>query len=425
MTVGLAFDDTWEYDGATATWTQRTTTSAPSARVDFGFAYSSQTSKAYLFGGMEITSAGVDGTPKQDAWEWDGTAGTWTERTGPGDRPSPRFGQGMAIDSVKGQAVIFGGYDMASGGSLNDVWYWDLTAGTWTVQQPTAGAAWPTQRQWAPLVFNPSASRMYLVAGLVNDQGGYGGTGGSYGGTGGFYGGPICVPGSPYCSSSSTYGPTREVWELNSATTTWVDRSAPSNSPGPRYSHAMAADPVSGKVYVFGGQDAMGNLLDDLWEWDGTKWAVCAADIRPPARSESAMAYDPARKSLILFGGSAMGSYNYYGMPGTLADTWEWNTGTRKWTQLFPTVSPSQRSDHGMVTDSTRKKIILYAGYDSSSQIIYPPYPYPIPGCRDVLRPEQDRRMGMGRRQHHLDQSHVHAAGRYAPGRKLPDHDLR
>jgi N-acetylneuraminic acid mutarotase len=380
MTVGLAFDDTWEYDGATATWSKLATDSAPSARIDFGFAYSSQTNKAYLFGGMEITTAGVDGTPVQDSWEWDGAAGTWTERTGPGDKPSPRFAHAMAIDSSKGQAVIFGGYDMISGGSLNDVWYWNLVSGTWTGTQASVGVTWPSQRQWSSLAFSTSTSRLYLVAGLVNDQSGYGGMGGGYGGVGGMTGAPICFPGSPYCSSSSS-GATREVWELNTATTTWVDRSAPSNSPGPRSSHAMAADPVTGKVYVFGGQDDTGTARDDLWEWNGAKWVECLADVKPPARYDTGLAYDPARKSLILFGGSS-GTYTYYGTTDVLADTWEWNTGTRKWTQLFPTLSPSQRSGHGMVTDSARKRIILYAGYDSSGNIIvYPPYYYPDAGA--------------------------------------------
>ena len=376
MTVSLAFDDTWEYDGATATWSKCATAVAPSARVDFGFAYSGKTNKGYLFGGMEVTSADMGGTPTQDSWEWDGAAATWTERTSTGDKPSPRFGHGMAVNNAGGQAVIFGGYDMATGGSLNDVWYWDVVAGTWTGNQPSDSASWPTQRQWSPLVFSTSTGRFYLVAGYVNDQGSYGG----YGGTGGGYIGPVCLPGSKYCMSPSS-GSTREVWELNPATTTWMDRSAPSNSPGQRSSHAMAADPVTGKVYVFGGQDIMGNILDDLWEWNGDKWVECSADIRPTARMDAALAYDPARKSLILFGGTS-GNYTYYGTTEVLADTWEWNTGTRAWTQLFPKVSPSQRSGHGMVTESARKKIILYAGYDSSGSMgIYPPpYYYPDAG---------------------------------------------
>jgi MYXO-CTERM domain-containing protein len=266
---------------------------------------------------------------------------------------------------------------MISGGSLNDLWYWDLAAGTWTGTQPPDSAIWPSQRQWSSLAFSTSTSRLYLVDGLVNDQSGSGGMGGGYGGVGGRTGAPICFPGSPYCSSSS-YGPTREVWELNPATTTWVDRSAPSDSPEPRSSHAMAADPVTGKVYVFGGQDDTGTARDDLWEWDGAKWVECLADVKPPARYDTGLAYDPARKSLILFGGTS-GTSAYYGTTDVLADTWEWNIATRKWTQLFPTVSPSKRSEHGMVTDSGRKKIILYAGYDFSSlMVIYPP-PYSSP----------------------------------------------
>jgi len=375
MTVSLAFDDTWTYDGASATWTKLTTASAPSARVDFGFAYSGQTNKAYLFGGMEVTSTNMGGAPTQDSWEWDSAAGTWTETTSTGEKPSPRFGHGMAINSAKGLAVIFGGYDMGTGYSMNDVWYWDLATGTWTGNQPTGSTVyWPAQRQWSPLVFSTSTSRMYLVAGYLNDQGTY------YGGTGGYSGGPIPMGGYPYSSYGSS-GPTRQVWELNPATTIWADRSAPSNSPGPRTWHAMAADPVTGKVYVFGGQDDMGNIRDDLWEWNGDKWVECPADIKPPARFDTALAYDPARKSLILFGGSPAGSNSMYGYTDVLADTWEWNTGTRKWTQLFPALSPSKRSGHGMVTDSGRKKIILYAGYDGSSGIgVYPPYYYPDAG---------------------------------------------
>ena len=382
MTVSLAFNDTWEYDGASATWTKCATAIGPSARVDFGFAYSGKTSKGYLFGGMEITSADMGGTPTQDSWEWDGAAGTWTERTSTGDKPSPRFGHGMAVNSASGQVAVFGGYDMATGGSLNDVWYWDVVAGTWTGNQPSDSTSWPTQRQWSPLVFSTSTSRFYLVAGYLNDQGGYGGYGG-YGGTGGVVG-PVCLPGSPYCGYSSS-GPTREVWELNPATTTWADRSAPSNSPGQRSSHAMAADPVSGKVYVFGGQDMMGNVLDDLWEWDGGKWVECPADIRPTARMDTALAYDPARKSFILFGGTS-GSYTNYGTIEVLADTWEWNTGTRAWTQLFPAVSPSQRSGHGMVTESARRRSFSTPGTIPAAAwgSIRPRTTTPMPGCTRI-----------------------------------------
>lgn len=65
MNITLAYGDTWEYDGTG--WTQRTTTVAPSARSGFGLAYSTGSGKAYLFGGIEVTTYNAPGTPKQQA----------------------------------------------------------------------------------------------------------------------------------------------------------------------------------------------------------------------------------------------------------------------------------------------------------------------------------------------------------------------
>ena len=45
--------------------------------------------------------------------------------------------------------------------------------------------------------------------------------------------------------------------------------------------------------------------FDDLWEWDGTTWAEVITDVRPSARSDAGLAYDPVRKSLILYGGQS------------------------------------------------------------------------------------------------------------------------
>jgi MYXO-CTERM domain-containing protein len=327
------FADTWEYDGTH--WTQRTTATAPSARAGFGFASSGSSGKAYLFGGLEILAANAPGTPKQDSWEYDGTAGTWTERTAAGSKPSARFGHSMAIDSVNGQAVVFGGFDISTSGSKNDVWTWNLASGAWQGHDGVGASPWPGKRKWASLV-KGAENHLYLVAGLLGDSGaGY-------------------DAGVPF--GSSNVG-SREVWDLNPSTTTWVDRSAPNDSPSPRQSHAMTADPVTGKVYLFGGANNTGYAFNDLWEWNGSKWVECTGDVKPPARAESAMSYDPARKSLILFGGNQLGMYG-----SLLDDTWEWNIGTRTWKQLAPTVSPSGRSSHSMVTDTARQKIILVGG---------------------------------------------------------------
>jgi len=142
----------------------------------------------------------------------------------------------------------------------------------------------------------------------------------------------------------------------------------------PRSNPAIAFCPITGKTYVFGGMDNSYGLLDELWEWDGSSWSQVESDLRPAARTDAAMAYDPSRKSLIVYGGT--GSPPVGGDANViLGDTWEWNPGTRKWGQLSPKSSPEPRNRHAMVSDSGRAKLLLFGGERPTFD-----YTYPTPG---------------------------------------------
>ena len=59
------------------------------------------------------------------------------------------------------------------------------------------------------------------------------------------------------------------------------------------------------------------------WEWDGSFWTEVKCSINPPSCMESALAYDPLGKQLILFGGNHLTYSNY---PGNIhGQTWAWN----------------------------------------------------------------------------------------------------
>ena len=349
--VVVSLGDTWELDPTTHVWTALSAAAAPAARHDFGLVWDSTRNKAVLFGGLQIDVSGVTGIPKQDTWEWDPSTATWTERTGAGSKPSPRYGHAMAFDGSRGKAVVFGGFAISTGGDLNDVWDWDPVSGGWTERMTGAESPMPTARQYASLVSDDSHARLELLAGATYYDPWGGGSGGR----------PILPP--------TAYGTTgsREVWELDPSKPAFTDRTVPLDIPQARVGHSMAYNPSTGNVYVFGGSDAMtGLLFDDLWAWDGKVWAQVAADTRPPARSDAALAFDPARKSLILYGGSTNN--------GTSSDTWEW-TPAKGWTQLSPVTSPISLSGHGMVTDTTRNKILLFGGYSYSYVDPYPKSP--------------------------------------------------
>jgi hypothetical protein len=381
-----SFGDTWEYDPATYIWTAQTAATAPTARHDFGMVWDSSRSKAVLFAGFQLDVAGAAGVPKQDTWEWDPAAGTWTERTLKGTKPSQRYAHAMAFDDTRNKVVVFGGWDISTGGSRNDLWEWDPTTGAWVERLTGSESGTPGARMYASMVADSADARLEVVAGQVAYNpyggGGYYGSGGYYGAGGSFYygtgvyggyGGAVGLPILPPPPPGKGYGSTGscEVWELNPATPAFTDRTPPLDVPTTRYGQAMAYNPSTGKTYIFGGYDTMsGQSLDDLWEWDGKTWTQEAASTRPPARTDAGLAYDPARKSLILFGGS-----DYYAST-TYGDTWEWDS-TRKWTQLKVSSSPDPLSGHGMVTDTTRNKILLFGGvsdqYASGSPYYYSP----------------------------------------------------
>jgi hypothetical protein len=140
-------DDTWEWDGASASWTERTpTTSNPSARQDCGMAYESNRRGVVLFGGKG------GGGNYQDTWEWDGEAGSWTELAPQGPIPSARSGHVLASNG-NGSVLLFGGE------GSGDLWEWDGGMRTWT-QVPTGTG--PGARTHHGMVFD-SGRLKYVV----------------------------------------------------------------------------------------------------------------------------------------------------------------------------------------------------------------------------------------------------------------------
>ena len=330
--VSASLKDTWEYDPVAHSWTARSPATGPSARHDFGLVWDADRKKALLVGGLQIDTAGAVPVPKQDTWEWD-PAGTWTDRTLAGAKPSPRYGHALAYDGTRKKMVLFGGWNIDTSGSKNDLWDWDPTGAAWTQRLSGNEPGLPGGRIYASLVSDNSKGRLELLAGAVVSNS---------------FGLPII---SGYYASGSN-----EVWELDPATPTFTDRTSPQDLPSARSGHATVYNPTTRKVYLYGGHDSMGvgRPMDDLWEWDGSTWTRVVTDKGPPGLYGAGLAYDPARKSLILYGGQTASAWS------PQSDTWEWNSTTRQWTKLSPADNPGPAASPGMVTDTTRNKILLF-----------------------------------------------------------------
>jgi hypothetical protein len=134
-------------------------------------------------------------------------------------------------------------------------------------------------------------------------------------------------------------------------------RLSPPKSPSARAGVAMAYDPVSKKIVVFGGLTAS-RYLNETWTFDGTTWARQKTTVAPLARVEASMALDRVTRKLVLFGG--------YDGTHFLGDTWLWDGATARWTQAHPKSSPTAVSGPMLFTDPKNGHADEFGGYDGN-----------------------------------------------------------
>jgi hypothetical protein len=117
------FSDMWSFDGTR--WTKMNVTTTPGVRFRPLIRVNPTNGKLLLFGGLRSENIDEDSIRQfygNDTWEWDGASSTWTELH-PEHRPPARQNGGMAWDPTANEMVIYGGW--AEGFSHSDVWAWN------------------------------------------------------------------------------------------------------------------------------------------------------------------------------------------------------------------------------------------------------------------------------------------------------------
>lgn len=83
----------------------------------------------------------------------------------------------------------------------------------------------------------------------------------------------------------------------------------------------MAYDTDANALYLFGGATStstFSSLADKTWVLSGGNWRELSSASSPSKRGSPAMAYDPIRKRIVLYGG-------FDASRKSLDDTWEWD----------------------------------------------------------------------------------------------------
>ncbi|MEZ4368726.1 MAG: kelch repeat-containing protein, partial [Kofleriaceae bacterium] len=274
----------------------------PAGRKRAAIAYDSARARVVVFGG-----ATSDGTRLGDTWEWDGDL--WTDVT-PATGPTPREGAAMAYHAARMRVVLFGGRDDTR--VRDDTWEWD--GATWSERSTSVAPLAVTEHAMA---YDAARRRTMLFGG---DRGN---------------------------------GSIADTWEWDGDA--WHPL-APLVEPPRRAGHALAYDPIHARTVMFGGRGAVTELAD-TWLWDGTTWsALSAAGPRP--RRGGALALEPATGELILFGGCVEDPDS----PGDFYDEREtWGLSATAWTRRGDGSEPtiSQPCEVAMTSDLARRRLVM------------------------------------------------------------------
>jgi hypothetical protein len=129
---------------------------------------------------------------------------------------------------------------------------------------------------------------------------------------------------------------------------------------GPLLWSSMCYDVERKRFVLFGGGNVQTERGDPgTWTFDpaAKAWTELKLEKQPAARALSRLAYDPAAKKVVLFGGD--------GLNVLYADTWTFDG--QKWEEKQPAVSPSPRAGHALLWLPKAKKLLLLGGHGYES----------------------------------------------------------
>jgi hypothetical protein len=148
---------------------------------------------------------------------------------------------------------------------------------------------------------------------------------------------------------------TNQTWTW-SATGGWT-QATPTTPPPARDDTATAYDPVRQRTVLFSGNPRNGTTLTDVWEYNGTAWNTIAAS-GPSQRSGHRVYYNPDAARVGVFGANTAGSNE---------DLWEWN-GTA-WTERTLENTVGSKYQSSVAYDAASRALVVFGGRDASSTL--------------------------------------------------------
>ena len=149
---------------------------------------------------------------------------------------------------------------------------------------------------------------------------------------------------------------------------------------------AIAFDDSTNSLLALGGDISTEpgvSSLGSIWMWNGFHWQASTSDNTPAAIGATA-SYDPQVKSVIEFGG-LRGSFS-----SPSSDTWVFDGVS--WSRAVSADIPPPRVGAYMTYDPKNRKVLMYGGTGSGSQMLRDLWSWTPAGWRQELAPNSSGR---------------------------------
>lgn len=225
--------------------------------------------------------------------------------------------------TTPGGVLMFGGMEPAQdldGTRLGDVWRYDSAADQWYDLETPAG---PAPRVGEALAYDSQSGVVVLFGGALGS----------------------CE--YPFCPERAA-----DTWVYDPAANTWEERS-PGNAPSPRFGHAMAYDPGTDRIVLFGGDDGTA-WVDDIWAYDADSdsWALVGGDDEIWGRAGHVMAYAPEAGGILVWGGYERDD----------EAIWVLDPASTGWERVAPGTFPAPAWEACLVWDEGIGRAVLIGG---------------------------------------------------------------
>jgi len=294
-------------------WSKQSPSSRPSNGIYFVMSSIYSEEKVIIFGGFS------GGKAKNETWIYDVNNNTWTQKM-PNTDPGAKFSTAMAAVFGTKKVVLFGGSGLTGG--YNDTWVYNLNNNTWTNMKPA---------------IHPSGKRYHAMASVYGQDKVI-----MYGGQGG-----------------SSYS---ETWIYDLSDNNWTLQS-PAMNPGAMVRHSMANVWGQDKAVLYTNYHHNG----ETWVYDvsDNNWTKKTPTNHPPPRDYPQISSISGTDNIMLFGG-------FHGLGRWSDDTWKYDLSDNNWIEIIPKnpiMKPDKRRSYNLAAVDGTNKVVLFGGYNSSSNI--------------------------------------------------------